>query len=161
MDFKTKRKYKKIANMFYSITYVLMVIFVTYLILIGTGVLNKNIISLQLFIVPICALPLIALLTMYVAQIFSGKRIEYIRKIKLYRQYSFFNQAITLVRENEFDKAVDIFNKLIIKHNMLADILLAFMMGTFLKSDDPKHVEKSLKKLRELCDCFNPEKVIC
>jgi hypothetical protein len=94
-------------------------------------------------------------------QNYSGKRIDYIRSMKTFRQYRFFHQVINLTVSGEFDKAVDVYNKLVDKNNnnYSRGLMFAFVTGAAVFSADEERKKRGFNNLQGMLDAFDPAKV--
>jgi hypothetical protein len=159
MDFKTKRRYRSRARFYYWMAMAMILLFVLTIVLAVTGVFPKGTNPL----IPI----LMLILSVALGMGFTGmgnkyreKRIDYIRSIKLWKQYAFFHRVIALVIVGRFDKAVDTYNQENRgKSEIINDHLYAFISSAAIFSGNKKRKKKGLENLQKMLDYFDPAKV--
>lgn len=160
MDFKTKRKYKRKARMYYRLATLMILLFVLTIVLAATGVMTVKTVNV---IVPISMLISSVAFGMGftgMGQNYSGRRIDYIRRIRLRREYAFFHRVINMTVAGEFENAVDTYNRENSgKSGVIKDHLFSFITGAAVFSGDEDRRRKGLKNLSRMLECFDPAKV--
>jgi hypothetical protein len=149
MDFKTKRSLKRKAVRLYKITYILIGFFFLAIAFIVTStiVFPK---PLATYIPPIVAMAILvsfpfgALITMYIAQEYLGRRRRYLRDIQRFRARRFFQQILFQIQVmNDLQKAVDIYKA----HNLSCEELMDdYLYGILIA--ECRHAEST--HLREI-----------
>jgi len=164
MTFIEKRHVKKMAKIFITMAYVVMigwaVTIVGGLIKAVTTTGDINVSGFMMFVIGF--VPVIVCLVLgAIGQHFLNKRVYYKQAIEEYRQCSFFTQAIRLsmVGSKEFMKqAVDLY-ELIREDTPRRRFLLGFIIASNYFSKDKERAEKGKKRLESILDTYDPEKV--
>ena len=141
MNFKEKRKAKKLAKIFITLAYVVMVgwmlTIVGGLIKAVTATSELNMSGFLMYVVGVA--PLILCLTLgFVGQRFINQRVFYKEAIAEYRQCSFFTQAVRLVMvgNKEFiNQAVELY-ELIQEDTPRRRFLFSFIVASNYYSKD-------------------------
>ena len=164
MNFKEKRHAKKMAKIFITLSYTMLIAFVV--ILIGGFIISitleeepkiSNILMVIIGLTPMILCLVLGRIGMY----FLNKRVYYKQAIAEYRQCTFFTKCIRLLMagdENSAHLAVDIYN-LINEDTPRKRFLFAFIIVSSYYSKDKKKAEKGRKRLDKILDEYNPEKI--
>ena len=163
MDFKTKRRYKKTARIYFSLAWTLAVTWMLYIVACFVIILVTNhpthnekvsFLFFLLFLLPL----IIALVLGYIGQEYLNKRVRYLRQIKQYRQKKFFTAAIILLRKGNISEAIYIFDELLTDRDYRKFILpLIICENTHSIEDKRKKIGN--KKLDEILTEFSPDKI--
>ena len=163
MDFKTKRRYKKTARIYFSLAWTLAVTWMLYIVVCFVIILVTNhpthnekvsFLFFLLFLLPL----IIALVLGYIGQEYLNKRVRYLRQIKQYRQKKFFTAAIILLRKGNISEAIYIFDELLTDRDYRKFILpLIICENTHSIEDKRKKIGN--KKLDEILTEFSPDKI--
>ena len=164
MNFKEKRHAKKMAKIFITLAYVVMIAwFLTILcglIKAVTATSEVNITTFLMFAIGV--MPVIVCLTLGgIGQRYVNRRVYYKQAIAEYRQCSFFTQAIRLamVDNKEFmSQAVDLY-ELIHEDTPRRRFLFSFIVPSNYYSKDKERSEKGKKRLEKILDTYDPDKV--
>jgi hypothetical protein len=90
-----------------------------------------------------------------IGQNYIDKRTKYKANIKEYRQRKFFTQIINLIKTNELNKAINIYNDLITKDEY-RNFLFPFIINEYLHSDNIEANGKGEEKLAHILSVYNP-----
>ena len=164
MNFKQKRKTKKLAKIFITLAYVVMIAwFVTIiggLIKAVTATGELNITSFLMFVIGVA--PVILCLTLgFIGQQFVNQRVFYKEAIEEYRQCSFFTQAIQLsmAGNKEFmNQAVELYG-LLREDTPRRRFVFGFIVASNYYSKDKERAKKGKERLESILDTYDPEKV--
>lgn len=164
MNFKEKRKAKKLAKIFITLAYIVMIGWgVTILggmikAVVGTGEINIS--NFLMFVVGV--VPVIVCLTLgFTGQRYIDKRVYYKKAIDEYRQCSYFTQAVqlTMVDDKQFmNQAVELYG-LLREDTPRRRFVFSFIVASNYYSKDKERAEKGKKRLEDILDTYNPEKV--
>ena len=166
MDFKTKRKAKKVARRMFVLSYALMIVFGIFAI--GGMVLAvlmeadaEPLMSVNSGIFIAVALMISALITGMVGQYHLNKRVAYKQGIEIFRQNTYFTRSINLILQGgkeAYDKAVDTY-ELLHEDTPLRRFVFAFIVTSSYFSKDNVLAEKGKKRLNEILETYDPKKV--
>jgi len=154
MDFRTKRRNKKLARLFFTLAYLTVALFVTaFVIIVNSDNHGKILIAISIFT------PLIAGITFAgLSQYFLLSRLDYRSKIKEYRQKKFFLLALTFIRANKLNEASHVYNKLMNNKEFEAFVFPLILAKTLeIGTDEQK--AKVENKFAEIFDEYSPDKV--
>ena len=162
MNFIEKRKAKKLAKVGFTIAYTtmgfLMGCFILWIILNftedNTGSPSNALIgySALVFFITMVTFAIIG-------QMNLNKRWKYMRNIRFWRDYTFFNRCLNGLLEGDFDTAVEYHNDKLLKDKYLRNFLWGFGIRTFLTGDNEKKKEFAEQVITNLKNDFDPEKV--
>jgi len=170
MDFKTKRHCKRMAKLFFILAYGMVGCFVLMLIVLFTPLIdlilmktnptmNCELLAFIIFFSPI----FLGIIFGLISQPYLNERVHYKNAIKEYRQHKFFQQVIALIRtdnNDDYEKAIDIYNRLIDKKDRSAkNILYTIILTSSLYSNDPKRKTLAEKRLKDVLDIYDPLKI--
>lgn len=165
MNFKEKRHAKKLARIFITLAYVVMIGWAVTILgglikaVTATGELNIS--TFLMFVIGVA--PVIACLTLgFIGQRYVNQRVYYKEAIKEYRQCTFFTEVIRLVTagdEDSFTTGIHVYNELITPDTLRRSFLYAFIIGASLYSGDSERVEKGNVRLNEILESYNPANV--
>jgi ABC-type multidrug transport system fused ATPase/permease subunit len=164
MDFATKRHYKKMARIYFTIAWSLAITWILYIvacfvIIIVTNVPshndNVNFLFFLLFLLPFIT----AVVLGYIGQEYLNKRIRYKKQINEYRQRRFFTQIIDLLRINNLNDAIVIYEELLTDRN-LRKFVFPLLINSLMNSTDENQHNKGVKILNGILEDYNPEKII-
>ena len=160
MDFKTKRRIKKLAKLYFTLSWVFAIIFtfsITAIIFTVASTTEKNPAFNNLIWI-IGSTFVIALVFDVVAMYFTAKRETYLARIKQYKQRVYFNTIINLIKNNDFKKAVDIHNNCL-KTGNLKDFTFAYIISASQYSKDKERKQIGDEALGKFREYFKPEDV--
>jgi len=158
MDFRTKRRNKKLARLFFTLAYLTVALFVTAFVIIVnsdiTDIKTRGIMVLFIFILPL----IFGIIFAGLGQYFLWNRIEYRNKINRYRQNKFFLLALTFIRANKLNEASHVYNKLMNNKEFEAFVFPLILAKTLeIGTDEQK--AKVENKFAEIFDEYSPDKV--
>ena len=165
MDYKAKRKAKRIGKRFTFLAYAVMSVFAVAII-VGIVLLltvepqnSCNITGLHIilyFLLPIVTIFVLG----FIGQKHINKRVAYKKYIDDYRQYNYFVRVLRIVLYTDKDrfKAANQYYKLVTE-DALRRFIYSFMLTASYYSDDPKDVIKGKERLEEIISDFDPEKL--
>jgi len=166
MTFTEKRQAKKMARRFIVLGYVLMIAFGT--LAIGGMILavlmdadSEPLMSVNLALFIAVGLMIASLICGMVGQRFINKRVAYKQGIGLYRQYRYFTTSINLILQGgkeAYDKAIDTY-ELLHDDTPLRRFVFGFIVTSNYFSKDKKLAQKGRKRLNEILETFDPEKL--
>lgn len=151
MDFKTKRKSKRIYKNCKILTIILIIGFFAGIVC--SGIFRSDTLFISSFITMI-----IAFVCAVIGSYHSDKRIVYKRNIDVYRQSKYFQIILSLLIQKDFDQARFYYNNFI-KHNIFRDFLFPFYVNSLLHSNNSNDVEKGQELLMEIRKIHNPDTV--
>jgi uncharacterized membrane protein len=164
MTFTEKRHAKKMAKIFTTAAYVLMIAWAVTIVgglikaMTTTGELNVS--PFLMYVIGL--MPVILCLVLGgIGQQYINKRVYYKQAIAEYRQCSFFTQAINLVmveRKEFMSQAVDLY-ELIDEDTPRRRFLFGFIIASNYFSTDKERVTKGKKRLEEILNAYDPMKV--
>jgi len=164
MNFKTKRKYKKYANIFFILAYLMAIIFfmimasmVLYAIKVSKS--DSPILILTLLLSPI----ILSMVFGFIGSAYRNERLFYKAKIKEYRQRKFFKQIINLIKINNFKDAKNIYNTLITekeyKRFLYPYIVAASIYAYAYTESDIERSRYGEEKLQAVLEFYDPNKI--
>lgn len=164
MDFKEKRYAKKMARLFFTLGFVVMIAWALTMvggIIRAFTMTEENKMSGTLMFI-IGVTPMVMSLTLgFVGQRFLNKRIYYKQAIAEYRQRVFFTKSIRLLMEGDkksVNMAIDTYN-LINDDTPFRRFLFAFILASSYYSGDPERIVKGENRLKSILDTYDPEKI--
>jgi hypothetical protein len=95
----------------------------------------------------------------YIGQEYLNKRIRYKKQINEYRQRRFFTQIIDLLRINNLNDAIVIYEELLTDRN-LRKFVFPLLINSLMNSTDENQHNKGVKILNGILEDYNPEKII-
>lgn len=155
MNFKEKRRAKKIGKIFIILAYAMLITFVVILIV---GFIKMS--GALIFLIGIISM-IVCFIFAGIGQYFLNKRIYYKEAIAEYGQCTFFTKCIQLLMtgdENSIDLAIDNYH-LINEDTSRRRFIYAFIIASSYYSKDKKKAEKGRKHLDDILNTYNPEKV--
>lgn len=167
MNYKTKRRYKRKAKLFFSlawgltILWVLIITYGIYLVFTLQHLSNNNKEDVGfgvLFIIYIFPL-ILGLIFGMIGQYYVNKRIRYKVQIKEYRQRRFFTQVIDLLRIDNLNDAINIYEDLLTDRDLRKFVFPLLIKGLMNSTDEDQH-DKGMKILNSVLENYNPEKII-
>lgn len=166
MNFKTKRYYKKMAKICFTLAWVLAIAWILYIIvncviIIVTPHLNASTVDDHSFLIfSVLLFPLITSVVLgYIGQEYTNKRIKYKRQINEYRQRKFFTQIIDLLRRGNITDGVIMYNKLL-KDDTFRNFTFPFIICESIHSTDDNRKKIGTDKLYDILEKYNPENII-
>lgn len=145
MDFKTKRRTKKLARLCYTLSYVMLTIFVAITIIslvFGQEKINASGILLKIMIILTAIISLVSsLILMSMAMEYTNKRRKYLHQIKIRRQNRFFLIILTYFLGDEFEKANKIYD--MVDESTRKMFLNGLFIGMQLRSSNPEDVKEA------------------
>ena len=163
MNFKEKRHAKKMAKIFITLAYAMVIAFVVTIIVGIIIYINSDEpkMSGTLMLVIVFTVIILGLVLGSIGQHFIDKRMYYMQAIGEYRQCTFFTKCIQLLMtgdKDSIDLTINTYN-LINENTSRRKFIYAFIIASSYYSKDKKKVEKGRKHLDNLLDSYNPEKV--
>ena len=167
MNFKTKRHYKKMARIYFTIAWAMTIAWILYVItciviIVVTSHPNAptNDNKGGFFILILFLLPLITAVVLgWIGQEYMNKRIRYKKQINEYRQRRFFTQIIDLLRRGNITDAVIIYNKLL-TDDTFRNFTFPFIICESIHSSDDNRKKIGTDKLYDILEKYNPENMI-
>jgi len=157
MDFKTKRKAKRLAKVYFVAAYAMLIVFVASLIsALVIGIKSQSSSTWG----PIAAFsPVIGCFVLSnIGQGYLNKRLRYQAAIKLYRENRFFTKVLDSLRANDYNAAADAYD--MIKQGDKKKFLYGYFIATALNSTDPKQLEKAKEKFDKVRGYYDPVNVV-
>jgi hypothetical protein len=155
MEAKTKRSYKKIANIFFWSEIISFLMLLLSIIFVFS--LNKLINSTLLYIIIDCVLLIIYFISHYYSGKYGDKLIVYKHKILIYRNYNKFQLIINAVLANDLEKAVIIFSE--IPAGEMKDTLFGLLISEKRHSDKKEQQEHGIELIKNLQEFYTPNKI--
>ena len=149
MTFKQKRRAKKLGKIFFTLAYVMVILFILTLVLLFTGVINHDTVSeiqaMALFFIPMAS----ALILAGIGQGYGLTRAQYKMKIRLYRENRQFNMALDSIEAGDFPTAIDIYNSM--PFGYLREFIYSHLLAYFsLGKHTDGNKEQAISKINEL-----------
>lgn len=161
MNFKEKRHVKKLAKIFTTLAYVVMVAWALTVIggLIRAMTAEVEISGMAMFVYGVA--PIIMTLVLgFTGQRFVNKRVAYKQGIEKYRQRVFFTRAIKTILmggKDAFKHAARTYECL--NEDALRRFIYSFVLTASYFSDEEKTKEKGNNTFMDLLETYDPEKV--
>lgn len=157
MDFKAKRKAKKLAKVYFTAAYAMLILFVASLVSILVYGFKTPDASSILFVLPLIFM-IASLGISFIGQHHLNKRYRYKAAIKLYRENRFFTKVLDSLRAGDYDAAVDAYQMIV--QGDKKKFLYGFFIGMTLNSTDPKRLEKAKDKFDGVRGYYDPANVV-
>jgi len=159
MTFKQKRRSKKLAIIYFTAAYAMIVLFIALVVLSATNLIDiaQGNEDAQILTVLIGVSPLFACIFLSMFGSWSSmKRTSYRFKIKQYREFRNFNFIIDYLQAGELQKARDLFDSL--PQGSLRVFVNGLILGYRMLSDDAEikaNAEDKMNILREDFSHYN------
>ena len=152
MTFKKKRRAKKLAKLYFTLGYIMLIPFIMSFVLLFTGNIRHDtvnpIIAMLFFIVPIFA----ALILAGIGQGYAMSRADYKNKIRMYREYRHFNVILDWLEEDKITEAMNLLNT--IPTGNLRIFTNGFVMAHRIQSTDAKMKASAQERINQLREDF-------
>jgi hypothetical protein len=164
MNFKTKRKNKKYAKIYFILAYSMVIILFMVMTLMIVHVINISKLHSILLVLTLMLSPIIlGMIFGFIGSLYYNERMMYKAKIKEYRQRKFFKQIINLIKVNNFKDATKIYNTLITekeyKRFLYPYITAAAIYAYAYTQDDIERSRHGEEKLQTILDFYDPNKI--
>ena len=167
MNFKTKRHYKKMARIYFTIAWAMTIAWILYVItciviIVVTSHPNAptNDNKGGFFILILFLLPLITAVVLgWIGQEYMNKRIRYKKQINEYRQRRFFTQIIDLLREDNLNDAINIYEDLLIDRDF-RKFAFPLLINSLMNSTNEDQHNKGVKIFNKVLEDYNPDKIV-
>jgi hypothetical protein len=152
MTFKEKRRAKKLAKVYFTLGYIMLIPFIMSFVLLFTGNIRHDtvnpIIAMLFFIIPIFA----ALILAGIGQGYGMSRADYKNKIRMYREYRHFNIILDYLEAGNVKEARNLFDSL--PQGNLRVFVNGMIFGYRMLSTDAETKKFALDKLNGLREDF-------